>query len=239
MRADEFGDRALHDLERNVDLGRDDVLIFDLGLGERGLFDGAPHHRLGSAVHLAGGGELEQLGDDRGLAGVVHREVRVVPVAEHAQPLELGALDRDPFGGVVAAFGAELGAGDVVLVELALAVRFLDLPFNRQAVAVPAGHVGRVLAEQRLRADDDVLEDLVHRVAHVDVAVCVGRAVVEDEARRACAGGADLVVEAGLLPFREDLGFLAREAGFHGEVGAGEEDGVFVVGHVVEDLAEA
>jgi hypothetical protein len=34
-----------------------------------------------------------------------------------------------------------------------------------------------------LRLDDDVLEDLVDRVADVDLAVGVGRAVVQHEAR--------------------------------------------------------
>jgi hypothetical protein len=59
----------------------------------------------------------------------------------------------------------------------------LDLVLDRQAVAVPARHVGRVEAGQRLGTDDDVLEDLVHRVADVDVAIGVRRAVVQHEAR--------------------------------------------------------
>jgi hypothetical protein len=66
-----------------------------------------------------------------------------------------------------------------------LAVGLLDLVLDRQAVAVPARHIGRVETGQRLGADDDVLEDLVHRVADVDVAVGVGRAVVQHEARAA------------------------------------------------------
>ncbi len=64
---------------------------------------------------------------------------------------------------------------------MCLPCSYFDLVLDRQAVAVPARHVGRVEAGQRLRADDDVLEDLVDRVADVDVAVGVGRAVVQDE----------------------------------------------------------
>jgi hypothetical protein len=81
-----------------------------------------------------------------------------------------------------------------------LAVQFLDLVFDRQAVAVPARHIGRVETGQRPRADDDVLEDLVDRVANVNVAVGVGRAVVQDEARAPLRGFADLLVELFLLP---------------------------------------
>jgi hypothetical protein len=102
----------------------------------------------------------------------------------------------DPFLGISAAFGAELVPGDLVLVQLLLAILLLDLPFDRKAVAVPAGHVGRVEAHQRARADDDVLQDLVHGVAHVEVAIGVGRAIVEDEAFGAGAGLAQLPVES-------------------------------------------
>ncbi len=34
VRADQFGDRRVHDLERHVDLGRGDVLVLHLGFGE-------------------------------------------------------------------------------------------------------------------------------------------------------------------------------------------------------------
>ena len=53
--------------ERDIDLRRDDVLVLDLGLGQGGLLDRRPHHRLGAAVELPAVGELEQLGDDRRL----------------------------------------------------------------------------------------------------------------------------------------------------------------------------
>ena len=146
--ADQLRDRALDDLERHVDLGRDDVLIFDLGLGQSGLLDRRPHDRLGAAIELAGLGEFQQLLDDLRLGLVLHGEIGIVPFALHAEPLELLGLNRDPFLGIGAAFGAELRLGHVVLVELLLAIFLLDLPFDRQAVAIPAGHVGRVLAEQ-------------------------------------------------------------------------------------------
>ena len=53
---------------------------------------------------------------------------------------------------------------DCVLVLALGAILLLDLPFDRQAVAVPARHVVRVVAEHLVRADDDVLQDLVQRV---------------------------------------------------------------------------
>src|SRR3546814_11691762 len=68
------------------------------------------------------------------------------------------------------------------------------------------------------------------RMAHMDVAIGVGRTVVEDEALLAGASLAELLVEPRLLPARENGRFLLCEAGFHREVGLGEEDRVFVIG---------
>jgi hypothetical protein len=65
------------------------------------------------------------------------------------------------------------------------AVQLLDGVLDRQAVAVPARCVERVEAFQLAALDDHVLEDLVDRVADVDLAVGVRRAVVQDELGRA------------------------------------------------------
>ena len=62
-------------------------------------------------------------------------------------------------------------------------------------MAVPARHIGRILAQQVLRAADHVLEDVVERVADVHVAIGIGRAVVEDELLAAPARVAQLLVQ--------------------------------------------
>ena len=59
-------------------------------------------------------------------------------------------------------------------------------------MAIPAGDVGRVEAGHGFGLDDEVLEDLVEGGAQVDVAVGVGRAVVQDVSGAAGAGGANL-----------------------------------------------
>ena len=230
MRAGQLRDRALDDLEPDIDLGRDDVLIFDLGLGQRGLLDRRPHHRLGAAVELAACRELEQFGDDRRFGALGHRQIRVVPVRADPEPLQLLALHVDPMLRVGAAFGAELLGRHLVLVELLLAVLLLDLPLDRQPVAVPAGHVGRVLAEQGLRPHHHVLQRMVERMADVDVAVGVGRAVVEDEFLPARARLADALVQTLALPPRKDRRLLLRQPGLHRKVGARKEDGRAVIG---------
>src|SRR5687767_3776007 len=111
MGADEFRERALDDLEANVDLRRRDLLIFDLGLGERRLLHRAPHDRLGAAVELAAFGELEEFLDDLGLGLEVHGQVRIVPFAHHAEALELLGLYIYPLFRISPAFRAEFAWG--------------------------------------------------------------------------------------------------------------------------------
>ena len=218
--------------EAGPDRRADVVVVLDLGVGQGGALDRAPHHRLGAAIELARGDELVELGDDGRLAGEVHGGVAVRPVAQHAQALELGPLHADPHVGELAALLAELADRHLVLALALGAVLLLDLPLDRQAVAVPAGHVVDVVAEQEARADDEVLEDLVQRVADVDGAVGVGRAVVQHEQRRASllAGLADRLVEAWPLgPAGQDVRLQLGQAGAHRERRVGQEDGVAIV----------
>ena len=96
-------------------------------------------------------------------------------------------------------------------------------------MAIPARNIGRVLAEQRLRADDHVFQHVVERVADVHVAVGVGRAVVEDELFAALPLGAEALVEIQPLPAREPFRLRIGKSGLHREIGLRQEDGVAVV----------
>src|SRR2546427_5637617 len=80
-------------------------------------------------------------------------------------------------------------------------MQLFDGVLDGQAVAVPARHVQRVEAFELAALDDHVLERLVHRMADVDLAVGVGRAVMQDELGRAVARVAQLLVEPLVLPF--------------------------------------
>ncbi len=141
----------------------------------------APVDRLQAAIQVALLQQLAERADLVGLVAKVHRRVRMVPVAQHAEPLEVLLLPLDLLGRVGAAQPLRFRGRQV------LAVRLLDLHLDRHAVAIPARHVRRVEARQRAALDDRVLQDLVDGVADVDVAVRVRRAVVQDEARAARA----------------------------------------------------
>ena len=135
----------------------------------------------------------------------------MLPVAQHTEADEVFLLPFDLFFCVFAAQFAELRWRD------RLAVFLLHLQLDRQAVAIPARHVGRVKAAQRLALDDDVLEDFVYRMADVDVAVGVRRAVVQDKFRLALFGCAYFLVALLLLPARQHLRLALGEVAAHRE----------------------
>ncbi|VCU10961.1 hypothetical protein RHODGE_RHODGE_04165 [Rhodoplanes serenus] len=210
------------------------VLVLDLGLGQRGLLDHRPHHRLTAAIERAVVGELHDLAGDLRLGRERHGGVGIGPVADRAEALELLALHVQPVLRIGAALLAERhhggGVGEIRLgLALLAVVLLLDLPLDRQAVAVPARHVVGVEAEHLLRARHQVLEHLVERVADVDVAVGVGRPVVQDEAGPARGGAAQPAVEVERLPAGEDLRLLLGQTGPHGEIGHRQEQGFRVV----------
>jgi hypothetical protein len=196
-----------------------------------------PHHRLEPAVQLPVQQELAELAVDVGLGGEVHRGVPALPVAHHAQALELVALDAQPLLGVLAALLAEGHDRHVVLVLALLAVLLLDLPLDRQPVAVPARHVGRVEAQHLPAAADDVLQDLVERRAGMQVPVRVGRPVVEHEPVPAGRGLAQPPVEPHPVPPLGQRRLALRQGRLHREGGARQEDGVAVV--VAHGLGQA
>ncbi len=210
------------------------ILVFDLGFGERGLLHHAPHHRLGAAIERAVGRELHQLARDLGLGEIIHGGVAVIPVPDDAEPLEFLALHVEPMVGIGPAFAAERhhcgGIPEIrLLLALGAVVLLLDLPFDRQAVAVPARHVIGIEAEHLLALGHHVLEDLVQRMPDMDVAVGVRRPVMQHEFGAAGGRLAQFLVEADLVPALEDFRLALRQAGAHREFRLRQEQGLGIV----------
>ena len=117
------------------------IVIFNFRLSQRGLLHHRPHHGLRAAIQQAIILELHDLAGDLGFGVEGHCGVGVIPIACDAEALELFALHGEPMFGEGTAFLAEFNDGDFILVFALGAVLFLDLPFNRQTVAIPAGDI--------------------------------------------------------------------------------------------------
>ena len=97
-------------LKRHVQRLRLLVGVLDLELGQRRAAVEAPVHRLQAAVDEAALDHALEGADLAGLVDEVHRAVGMVPVAQHAQALEVGHLHADLLGGEGAALGLHLVA---------------------------------------------------------------------------------------------------------------------------------
>ena len=206
------------------------VLVFDLGLGQRRALDHRPHDGLAAAIELAGGSHLHQLAGDLGLSVEAHGKIGIVPLAQDPKALELGALHVDPVLGEGAAFLAEFDYRNLVLVLALGAVLLLDLPFDGQAMAVPARHIGRVEAQHLHGARHQILQRLVERVADMDVAIGVGRAVMDGEERAILGLLALQGVNIHFLPALEPARLALGQAGAHGEIGFRQKQGGRIIG---------
>ena len=216
-RIPQFGLRRTHDGKPHPHRVRRVIVVLDLRLGQCGLLDRRPQYRPQPAIKRPVEQELADLRRDRRLGRMVERGVALAPVPLDAETAELCHLHRHPVLRIGTALGAEVEDRHRVLVLLLGPVLLLDLPLDRQAVAVPARDVVGVVARHLPGAVDDVLVDLVQRGADVDVAVRIGRAIVQDEFRPPARGGAQPRPKVHLLPAGEDLRLALRQVAAHRE----------------------
>ncbi len=141
----------------------------------------APVHRLASLVDCALVPNRLKYLDIGGIIVVGVREVGVVPLAKDAEALEALALDVDIFNSHLAAYLTDCGLWK--LVEFLRPETLFNLVLNRLAMTIPARDVLYVIALHHVIAIDEVLGDLIHGMAQVYGAVCIGRAIVQDKFR--------------------------------------------------------
>ena len=217
--------------EARIDGGRGVVGIFDLGLGQRSLFNRRPHHGLGTPIQAAIHQDPAKFTSDGCFSLIGHSGVGVMPVAKNTKALKFLGLHTKPVGGKIPAFLAEFFDRNFVLILALLAVLFFDLPFNRQAMTVPAGNIVGVLAKHGLRPVDHVLENLVQRVPNVKLAIGIGRAVMENKRLGIGTGFAETAIDINLLPASQNLRLFFRQPSPHREVGLWQEHCLFIVHH--------
>ena len=114
------------------------ILIFDLGLGQRGAIVNAPIYRLQPFIYVAAIQKIDECTRDHRFVLRAHGQIRILPLAQDAQADEIGTLKINILFGVLAAFGTDLRGGHL---RFARAQFVIDLDFDRQAMTIPPGNV--------------------------------------------------------------------------------------------------
>jgi len=212
--------------EPDKDRRRGMIGVFDLCLCQGGDTGRAPVHRFSSPVKAAVMGKFGQLGCGLTFVLIVHRQVGVVPVAEHAEPLELLLLDGDEFLRIVAALTAHFQLGHGVLFRAEV---LFHLQFNRQSVAVPPRYIRGMETFHPFALEDQILENLVEGVTDMDMAVGIGRAVVQYIEGFGRPGCFNLSVKVFFIPADKDFRLTLIQVGLHRKVGKRQIQGIFIV----------
>ena len=152
----------------------------------------------------------------------------MLPVTHNAETDEVLTLTVDLFAGVVTAQAAK-GAGVDLVPNLA---DFLfHIEFDRQTVAIPAGDIGRIEAAQGLALDNDVFENLVDRVADMNIAIGVGWPVVQYELRSVLSQLAQFGVQVDVVPVFQRFRLPTGKIRLHREPCLGQIQGVLILTH--------
>ncbi len=197
------------------------VVVFNLRLCKGRNACGAPVDRLLVLVDVPG---CQQLAENLDYARLIFRRhcfIGIIIIAENAQALELLHLYFNESLGVLPALPPYLNTWHL----LGLVAKLTrNVKLNGQAVAVPSGDIGRPVAHHGVVLDNNVFEDLVQGVPQVQVAVGVGRAVMENVSLCPLSRLLDTAVYLFILPFFYNAGFLLREVCPHGEIGCRKID---------------
>jgi len=150
------------------------IFVLDFGFGQRSAVKEAPIDRLAATIDVTFFHEIQERAGDGGLVFMAHRQVGIVPAAENAEALEIFLVLLDVANRELAAQLAEFRRRYFPFA----AQFFFHLRLNRQAMAIPARHVRRVVPRHALGLDDQVFQDFVEAGTEMNFARRIRGAVV-------------------------------------------------------------
>ncbi len=158
--------------------------------------------------------DFTQRTDDVGFGFEVHGQVRMRPVAQHAQTNKVCTLAVNLSGRVFTAFRTEFRRGEFLT---RLTKFLLNFQFNRQTVAVPTRNVRRVISRESFGLHDNVFQNLVYRVTNMNAAIRIWRAIMQNEGFFAFLGCTNDAVQVIIGPTRQHSRFALGEIAAHRE----------------------
>jgi hypothetical protein len=84
-------------------------------------------------------------------------------------------------------------------------------------MAIPSGHIGRVVAEHRARFNNDILDNFVDRRPHMNSAIGIRRAVMKHIGGASGTRISNLFINVDVFPMLQHLRLALGQVGFHTE----------------------
>ena len=202
----------------DIDGRRLSVLVFDFCFGQCRLTVGAPVNGLLALVDVA---LVCHFAEDFQLLRFqmrVEGDIAVSEITDNAHTDEVFLLDFDPFLRVSQALLAEFQRSHVRTIFTGV---FEYGVFDRQTMGIPARYIDGFIASHVVVSDDDIFQGFIQRMADVDLAIRIRRAIVQYEGR--CAFFLSLFdslfIQMILLPEFYEARFLFRKVAAHREFG--------------------
>ncbi len=197
------------------------IMVLHLGFSQCRTATGAPVDGLLAPDNTSSGKKPPEFSGYGCLVVKRHGEVWVVPLAEHAQPFELLALNVDePFSILSAVLpDFHLSHGELLLAQF-----LVHLVFNWQPMAVPPRDIDSIEAAHLAALDDHVLQDLIESGPQMNVPVGVRGTIMQDVTGAILGTLPQPLVKPHLFPPRQNLRFTLGEVGLHGKVGLRQID---------------
>ena len=176
---------------------------------------GTPVHRLQAFINIAFVGHGAEHPDLLRLKGMMQGQVRMVPVTKYAQAFELFPLDVDELMGIGIALGPQVQRRHAVAVH-AHGVQACVL--NGHAVGIPAGNIRGIKAFGIFILNNDIFQNLVHSRTHMDMAIGIGRPVMEHPFCMPFVQLLFLFINLVFFPEFQEFRFPLRQVATHGKL---------------------
>ena len=159
------------------------VFIFNFSFSQSSFLNHRPHHRFKILIKRAVHRKFQKLRSNRFLSFKGHGLIAIVPLPLHTKALHLFLLHAHPFIRKGTAFAAKFIHRNIVFVFLFFSVFFLNLPFNRKAMTIPAMNIRAVKPKHVLRTCHNVFQGFIQRMTNMNIAIRIRRAIMQNKLR--------------------------------------------------------
>ena len=202
------------------------VLVFNFSFSQSGLIMRAPVNRLQTLIDVALLCHFAKYFNLLCNKIVGQGQIRVFPVAYNAQTLELLSLGVDMLQCKFLTLITEILVADLMSIQAKCSN---CLTLNRKAMGIPARNIRSLKASHILITDNEVLQNLVQRMTQMQIAVCIGRAVMQNEQRLALILLHQCIIDVVLFPFGQKFRLALRKTSAHRKISLRKIDCLIVI----------